>query len=228
MMRTIRWAVVAVLLAAGTARAADAKYSVKTVKTPLPKELKEAIAKQLSDQAVQLLDDKGKVLAEVWLRNEVPAKATPAQVKKGLTYRQIEETTLLGAIRFAQPGSDYRKQKIKAGSYTLRLGFQPMDGDHMGTAPYPEFCLLVPASMDDQAGPLKNAKELQELSTKATDTSHPGILLLFPNSKPAATPRVVNKGNGHWMVDLKETAAAGGEKGSLGVGLVLIGHTSAE
>ena len=25
---------------------------------------------------------------------------------------------------------------------------QPMDGDHMGTAPYNEFCLLIPADKD--------------------------------------------------------------------------------
>jgi len=228
MRRTIRWAVTAALLAAGTAWAAEGNYSAKTVKTPVPKEIQEDIAKQLSDQAVQLLDGKGTLLAEVWLRKELPAQATPAQLKKGLTYRQIRETTLLGAIRFDQPGSDYRKQKIKPGVYTLRLGFQPRDGDHMGTAPYPDFCLVVRASDDKQAGPLKNAKQLQELSNQATETSHPGVFLLFPNRQPADTAKVIGKANGHWMISLKAPAAVGGEKGTLGLGLVLIGHTSAE
>src|SRR5205807_6737297 len=103
---------------------------------------KEPIAKLLTDRSIQLLDQKGTPLCELWFRKEVPAKATPEQIKNGLTYRELDETTLLGAIRIDQLMTDYRKQKIKPGVYTLRLGFQPMDGDHMGTAPYNELGLV--------------------------------------------------------------------------------------
>ena len=98
----------------------------------------------LSDKCVQLLDPKGELLVEVWFRKAWPAKATEAQIKNGLTYAEIPETTLVGALRVVKQWTDYRKQKIKPGVYTLRIAHQPMDGDHMGTAPYSDFCLTFP------------------------------------------------------------------------------------
>src|SRR5262249_36813905 len=125
--------------------------------------------------------------------------------------------------------TDYRKQKIKPGVYTLRLGFQPMDGDHMGTAPYNEFCLLVPAKMDEKPDVI-DPKELRELSAKAIGGSHPGVLLLFPNEKPEDKPRLLDEGSETWAIATKRPVAVDGKKSdaALGVALALIGHTSAE
>jgi hypothetical protein len=223
MLRFIRWTIVAVLAGATPSWAAD-KYAIKLETAPVPKELKESIGKLLGDRTVQLLDDKGNTLCEIWFRKELPSKATPAQVKNGLTYRELEETTIVGAVRLAQPMTDYRKQKIKTGVYTLRLGFQPMDGDHMGTAPYGEFCLLIPADADGKAE-VTTAKELQELSTKASGTSHPAVFLLFPNEKPEDAPKLTDKGKGAWVLFFKEPVLAGSEKASIGFGLTLIGHS---
>lgn len=213
------------LLIAGPLFGADAKYSIKTATTEVPKELKE-IGKLLSDQSVQLLDDKGDLLAEYWFRKELPAKATPAQIKNGLSYRELEETTVLGAVKLAKPMTDFRKQKVNAGLYTFRLGFQPMDGDHMGTAPHPEFALLVPANLDEHPEPLKNAKELQELSARAVagSSSHPCVFLLVPNTKPEDMAKLINKGGGLWVIGLKAPVVVGGQKTSLGVGLTVIGQ----
>jgi hypothetical protein len=227
MLRTVvaqPWTAVVVWLVVGLPTWAADAYTVKTEMTPVPKELKEPVAKLLSDQAIQFLDGKGSLLCELWLRKELPAKATPAQIQNGLTYRELEETTLVGALRLVQPMTDYRKQKIKAGVYTLRLGFQPMDGDHMGTAPYPEFCLLSPADADEKPDPM-GPKDLQELSAKASGGSHPAVLLLYPNTKPADAPKLVDKGNNTWVLNWKEPVVVGKEKASLGMGLTLIGHT---
>jgi hypothetical protein len=222
----MRVAFFALLFIAGPATAAE--YSIKETTAPPPKELQEAIAKTLADKSIQLLNDKG-VLCEVWFCKEVPSKATPAQVSNGLTYRELEETTLVGAIRYDQRATDYRKQEIKPGVYTLRLGFQPMDGDHMGTAPYPEFCLLVPANLDSKPDTM-DPKELRELSAKAIGGSHPGVLLLFPNEKPEETPKLVSKGNNTWVLSLKEPVNVDGKRtsGGLGVALTLVGQTTAD
>src|SRR5207247_1563992 len=171
-----------------------------------------------------LLDAKGEAVAELWLRKEIPAKAA-TDAKKGLTYRDLDETTLLGAVRFVQPWSDYRKQKIKPGVYTLRLGFQPMDGDHMGTAPYPEFCLLLSAKTDVKPDPMET-KRMQEMSAKSIGVSHPGVCLLFPNEKPADKPSLMEKENNHWVAMLKEPVSLDGQKAqaALGIGLTLGGH----
>jgi hypothetical protein len=227
MLRTVRVIGPAFLLfAASPAWGADGKYSIKTTTAPAPKELKPAIGKLLSDQAIQVLDDKGKPVEEIWLRKDVPVKATPQQLKNGLTYREVEETTLLGVVRFNQQATDYRRQRIKPGVYTLRLAYQPMDGDHMGTAPYNEFCLAVPARRDEDPKPLGDPKELHEKSTRATGTSHPGVFLLFPNPKPQDKPELLDKGNGHWVLFAKEEADAGGKKAPLGIALVVVGHAA--
>src|SRR5438132_7189075 len=215
----------ALVWTAAVARADDAgKYTIKELSSPPPKELREPIRKLLNEKAIQLLTDKGSVLCDVWLRKELPAKATPEQVKNGLTYRELEESTVFGAIRYEQEGTDYRKQKIKPGVYTLRLGFQPMDGDHMGTAPYPEFCLLSPAAEDKKPDPM-DPKALHDLSAKASMATHPAVMLLMPNDQPKDKPELAAKEMDTWVVYLKADTAA---KAPLGLSLTLIGHSTAE
>jgi hypothetical protein len=226
MTRSIFWLAFAILVTAQASLAADGKYSIRSSTTVPPKELSEPIAKLLGQETVQFLNAKGDVLAEVWLRKEVPAK-TGTDTKKGVGYRDLDETTLLGAIRFSQPFSDYRKQKIKPGVYTLRLGFQPMNGDHMGTAPFPEFCLLSPATEDKKPDTM-DPKELYELSAKSPMASHPGIMLLFPNDKPQDKPGLAPQEMDTWVLNMKADVSSGGSKAPLGLGLTLIGHSTAE
>jgi hypothetical protein len=207
-------------------RAADDSYSLKTMdKSPAPKELQEPIRKLLAERSVQLVNAKGDLLAEIWLRKDVPAKATDAQVKNGLTYREVPETTLFGAIRFPNGITDYRKQKIPAGVYTLRLANQPQDGDHMGTAPFSEFLLLSPAAEDKKPDTME-PKALQELSGKTTG-GHPGVLLLFPGKGAAAQPKLEKKEENHWIVLFLLEVKIGDKKAELPVGLTLVGASSA-
>lgn len=213
-----------VLLCALSAQAAP-KYVVKTVDgVEPPKEVQEPVRKLLNNQCVQLLDAKGALMAELWFCKEVSAKATEAQVKNGLTYREVPVSTILAVMRVPKPIFDYRKQKIKEGVYTLRLGIQPQDGDHMGTAPYNEFCLVCPAR-DDKKPDLLEAKPLQELSAKSTD-SHPGVLVLFPGTGAEATAKLVDKGEGHWVLLAQIDVVAGKIKAKLNLGITLIGTSA--
>jgi hypothetical protein len=211
-------------LAVAPAGSAEAQYTLKTVNEAPPKELKEPIRQLLRDQKIQVQDDKGGVLCDLWLRKELAAKANPQQVKTGLTYRELEETTVLGAVRFPKGASDYRKQKVAPGVYTLRLGIQPSDGDHMGTAPYKEFCLVSPADQDVKPGVME-AKALQEMSATSVPggSGHPAVFLLFPNEKPAGAPALVKKEGNHWVVNATEDVTAGGQKAALGIGLTVVG-----
>ncbi len=225
MRQTSRWLAAALVLA--TAGSAPAQYSVKVVdKAEPPEGLQEPVRKLLGPQSVQFLDKDGVLLAELWFRKEVPAKATPAQVKNGLTYREVEETTLIGAVHVVKALTDYRKQNIKPGTYTLRLGFQPQDGDHMGTAPAPEFCLLVPAA-DDKEPKAVTAKELQEKSTKASGTSHPAVFLLFPTKGKADKPALAKQEGDHWVLSWKQDVSANGEKTTMTFSLTLVGISPA-
>src|SRR5262245_247192 len=165
---------VGVLLALAAPGWSAPSYSVKAVAgVAPPKEVQEPIRKLLKDESVQLLDGKGNLLAELWFRKEMPVKATEAQVKNGLTYREVPSSTVFGVMRVPKALFDYRKQKVKEGVYTLRLALQPMDGDHMGTAPYNDFCLASPAG-EDKKPDLLEVKSLHELSAKTTD-AHPSV-----------------------------------------------------
>jgi hypothetical protein len=213
-------------LCLGPARAAD-EFTIKEAKADPPKEVNEAVRKALDERSVQLLDGGGNALCQVWFRKEVPAKATAEQVKNGLTFREVPETTLLAVLRVEKPMRDYRKQPIKEGVYTLRLSYQPMDGDHMGTAPNNEFCLLVPAADDKSPEPVK-PKALHEMSTQASGSTHPAIFLLFPlNAKPDAAPKLSKDPNDHWILARPVEFKAGELKATLGLLLTLVGTSSA-
>jgi len=225
MKHALRWGFLVLAFTCDLASAQESKYRVKSATTEPPKELSEALRKLLDSNSVQFQDAQGTLIAELWFRKEVPADATPEQVKNGLGYRDLKETIVLGAARFDKAWSDYRQQPLKPGVYTLRLGFQPMDGDHMGTAPNPDFLLVVAAKVDKNADTVE-PKTLEKMSIKTTGTSHPGVLLLFPNNKPGAGPELVAKENDHLVLNTKVEISVGGKKAGsgLGIGLTLVGH----
>jgi hypothetical protein len=211
------------LLAAATAAHAQAKYAIKEAKADPPKELAAAVAGLLDNNAVQLLDGKGNLICEVWFRKEVPVKATAEQVKNGITLRDIPETTVMGALQVHKQMTDYRKQKIKPGVYTLRLGYQPADGDHMGTAPNNEFCLAVLAR-DDKTADLMKPKALQQASAKAISGSHPVVLLLFPpKAKAPDKPQLESDDMNDWIVTRGVEVKSGETKAKIGLMLTLVG-----
>src|SRR5262249_12363102 len=114
--------------------------------------------------------------------------------------------------------------KIPTGVYTLRLGNQPQDGDHLDTAPHTEFAVLSPAAADKGVATME-VKALHEASIKITGT-HPAVLLLFPGRDAGADPRLVEKGEGHWAVLLNLPITAGELKTTIGIALTLIGKAA--
>jgi hypothetical protein len=200
-------------------------YKLQTAERAVPKDLGAAIQKLLSPLAVVLTNAQGQEVAEFWHRKEIPAAASDAQVKAGLNYRAIKESEVIGAVRFKQDWSDYRKQKIKAGVYTMRLGYQPLDGDHAGSSQYTEFVLLLKAG-DDAEPKLLGMEEFYEKSMAAAGTTHPAVLMLFPNPQPAAEPKLADKGNNHLVLNTRQTLSiAPGKSAPLGFGLTVVGSS---
>jgi hypothetical protein len=205
------------------------KFTVKQAESPPPKELPEAIRKVLAGDSVSFVDGSGKTVAELWLRSAIPTDATPEQIKNGITYRELKQSEVLGAIRFERDWSDYRKQKIKAGVYTMRLAFQPADGKHgADVSEFQEFAVLLSPKLDPSPD-LMEAKKLQEASADSIDSAHPGVLMLVP-TRPGKTAEAVARPKEHWMVTMKAPLAAGGKTTGayVGIGLNLVGHSPAE
>lgn len=221
-MRYIMTSLTAFLILAAPAQVEGA-YTVKREKSALPKELAAGFAKLLDDQALVVQTEQGSTVATIWLCKTLPSKAAPEQVKTGLTYRELQQSTLVGVVQFPQAWTDYRNQRIGAGAYTMRYALQPEDGDHQGTAPYSEFCLLTPIAKDEKPGVL-DVKELHELSSHAPGGTHPGVMLLFPNPKPANDPKIESKPDAIQVLFIKMTVEAGSQKAPLGFGFVVAGH----
>jgi hypothetical protein len=207
--------------APGSPAPADAPYSIKAVDAAPPTELAAPIRALLPDRCIQFFAGGDKPLAEVWFRKEAPGDAVDVQIMNGLTYREIPETTLLGSLRIVGDFTDYRRQKIVPGVYTLRLAFQPVTDDHQGTTPYPEFLLASPAAEDLKPDPMEH-KELEKLSGKTTG-KHPAVLLLFPGKNTSDEPKLVEKGGCCWVLMVKQDVRVGDKTTVMGLGLTLAG-----
>jgi hypothetical protein len=206
------------------------KFSIKTTTTPVPKEIGVAIQNLLVDSSVQLLDATGKPICDVWFRKDLPAEATPEQLKTGVTFREVKQTEILAAIQFHRDWTDYRKQKIKAGVYTMRLGYQPADGKHTAdVSDFQEFVLVIGAKADTKPF-LMEAKALIDRSGDSLDLAHPGVFMLWPNPKPGKAPTIDARPKEHWVVNGRANLVVDGKATDkhIGIGLTLVGHTPAE
>ncbi len=209
------------VFACSTLCAAEPKLSAKVEKVAVPDALAEPIRKLFDEQALVVRDGDTEVMT-VWFRTEIPAKANEEQVKNGLTYREIPEGTLVGAIRFPAKFTDFRKQEIAAGVYTLRFAVQPDIGDHTGTAPHPDFCLMCPAKEDKSAEVIEK-KKLIEVSSLVNEGRHPAVLLMWPNDGKDAGVKVVSKGDGVHVATVKRAVVAGELKTTLGFAITVAG-----
>jgi len=187
-----------------------------------PESVAEPIRKLLAPDALVVSVENGDVVMKVWFRTEIPVKASAEQIKNGLTYREIPEGELVGVIQFPAKFTDYRRQEIAAGVYTLRFAVQPDIGDHTGTAPHPDFCLMCAAEKDKIADRIEK-KKLIELSSEVNEGKHPAVLLMFPNATKDAALKVVGKGDGVWVVNLRRAVASEDEKSTLGFGITVAG-----
>ncbi len=200
---------------------AEPKFAAKIEKNELPAKLAEPVRKLLDEQAL-VVRNGDDVVMRVWFRSAIPVKASDEQIKNGLTYREIPEGTLVGAIEFPAKFTDYRKQELPAGVYTLRFAVQPDIGDHTGTTPHPEFCLICPAAEDKSEEEIE-IKKLIELSSMVNEGRHPAVLLLWPNNAKDDGVKILDKGNGVSVATIKRPVIAGDAKTTLGFAITVAG-----
>ncbi len=188
--------------------AAAQSYKAETSSSPAPQELAAAVRETLASDAIRVVGPNGP-LCEIWLRKLVPGKAEAA-TQLGIAYPQLEEGTLVGTIRFLAEAKDYRRQAIKPGTYTLRYARHPVDGNHMGVAPYRDFLLLAPAAADASIAPLAMT-DLLNLSRKASGTGHPSVWSLIPAEGASGTaPSLTHaEDEDRWVLSFRVQMQAG-------------------
>jgi hypothetical protein len=184
------------------------------------------VKEALAPQGFRILDGQGKPFADLWLRKAVPASGVPAGVQGAVLYPVLAEGELLGAVRLATEGHDYRDQAIAPGLYTLRYGLQPVNGDHLGVSTHRDYALLVPAAKDTSLEPLAR-KTLETRSADAAGSNHPAVLLMLaPPSDAAKLPTVAHDEEKNlWGLVLPLSLAVPGQNGAtpLPIQIVVVG-----
>lgn len=184
------------LLASLAAATAFAQYKLEAAGAP-PSEVAPAIREALQKEGLRIVAANGKVFCEIWLRAKAPLGAKTAE--QNVSFTQIQPGSLLGVLRFPAQGADRRGQVIKAGVYTLRLAFYPLDGAHQGVAPLRDFLKIIPAGIDADLNATPTYDELVKMSTQASGTSHPAILSAWRPDAPQPKPSLVKEGE-DWVL----------------------------
>jgi hypothetical protein len=219
----LSWAALLLGAAAVNAATPAAGYRVAELKEPAPEPLAAELRAALGKSGYRVTDESGKVVCDVWLRSDLPI-LEQFQEQLELKY-PIAPGTLLGAIRYPAATSDYRKQSIKPGVYTLRYGHQPQDGNHIGTAVYRDFAVVLPAS-EDKSPDLLSAEKAMDLSKKTSGTTHPAILSLLP-AQPGReqVPTMARDEAFEFEILVVKTSGKQGAKTrDLQIELVVVGH----
>ncbi len=155
-----------------------------------PADLSSEVAAQINPQGFRVSAG-DKVTCDLWLVKE--AKLKPKFKPTQQVKYPFMPGELVGAVRFpeVQDVNDFRGQKIAAGTYTLRYGQQPNDGNHLGTSEIRDFLLACPPKVDQTPARVEMVKELFKLSAEAAGTAHPAIFLLSPPREEPKAPAVV-------------------------------------
>ena len=166
-------------------------------------QVSEAIRSAIQSQGVRVNGPDGKPVAEFWGRL-MPFSGEPV-VEFGVRFDTIPEGAFLGVARFPEKGSDFRRQTVPPGLYTMRYGLHPEDGNHMGVAASRDFALLTPIAEDPEPSKNLGFDELVAMTLRVGNP-HPTILRVeIPEGKQA--PHLWENEYEHWVLDLE----AGGE-----------------
>jgi hypothetical protein len=185
---------------AANVHAAD--HRVERLDEPAPAdEISADIASTLAPTGARVIRGTNTTFCDIWL------------CKQWATQEEFEPTSallypftpgqLMGVVRFARKGSDYRDQDIESGVYTLRYAQQPVDGSHVGTSLTRDFLLLLRAESDESADVLDYGA-LAKQSAEAAGSSHPALLSMQrvdEGAKPLSMRH--NEEHDWWIVGLE-------------------------
>jgi hypothetical protein len=180
----------------------------------------------LQSKAIKVVSN-DQTMLELWPRQELPLKSKPSSTD---SLAAIPETTLVAVISIQRAGlQDYKGNDIPSGTYTARFGLQPQDGDHLGTADFSTFLVLIPAESDKELGGIDKFKPMVKASGKVTPSGHPAILSLRPAAAAGALPQVTEPAPEHQAIRLKLQGKVAGSNDSADIVFDLVfqgkGHT---
>lgn len=189
------------------------EYRVEPFKdVPPPDALSAEVAAALSGSGFKVMQGENRAVCEIWIAKawDVNPDFTPSAT----VLYPLKPGSLVGAMRFARKGADFRGQEIASGVYTLRYGNQPVDGNHVGTFDTRDFLLMLPASGDTSPATIAEM-DLFKASAESAGSTHPAIMPLVKPDEAGALPALRHLEEQEWW-----TARFGGA-GALGKKVVL-------
>lgn len=202
------------------------KLKVEVLKEEAPEEVAGPLRDVLAPEGIRVSREDGKPWIDLWLRKAIPATEEPAGPKGTILYPFLQPGEYLGAVRLHGSEYDYRDQEILSGTYTIRYGLQPVNGDHLGVSPYRDYFLLLPTE-DDQQLVVKGEEDLNLESSFAAGSNHPAVFMLLPapeavTSKPSILIDEANQRTG-LVIDLPIQPAGKEKTASVTTQLIIIG-----
>ncbi len=200
-----RWLAAAVVLplVCLTAKAEESAVTLIATSAESPKEIAEPIRAVLQKSVLRLTDKDGPIL-EFWFRQALPLSQAPVPGRFVFEFETMPEGALIGVVRVHKERRDFRDEEIPAGVYTLRLGLQPEDGDHLGTSPTRYFAVLSPSKLDRKLKGISGHDHLVRISSKVNAAGHPSTLNLQPvRNKEGQFPRLAEHHQDHKLVYLQ-------------------------
>jgi hypothetical protein len=193
-----------------------APVSAQIAATPgdraVPDEVATELRGRLSSPAIRVVA--GEATLDFWF-----VRALPIEGAGPPDWSRVAEGALVGAVRISGAFKEIRGKTVKPGVYTLRLGLQPQNGDHLGVSPNREYFLLSPAAVDTAPAPL-GFDGTVAISKQTIGTSHPAALSLDPPVTDAKLLAPVTNDFEHRGLVLEVPTSAGMP---LRFGLILIG-----
>lgn len=194
----------------------------------IPADVPDAFKALLLENGLRVTTQKGdeaKPLYDLWFVKELPIG--DADDKSAIQFGQIPVTSFVGVLKSYDRGSDYRDNAIPAGTWVLRYGLQPQDGNHLGTAPSRDFLVLTNFEHDPDPAPLASMKALEELAMSASPSDHPTVLyLLRPEVEAKDGPQFYkHTERDEWIADvvIKGRAKDAKDTTDVRLGIVLVG-----
>ncbi len=178
------------------------EFSLKTGNLPPPAPVAELIRATLSPKSIQLLDG-DKPILQIWFRQELALKAKPSSPASSV--ENLAEASLVAALSVEGSGlKDYKDNDIPKGVFTARFAMQPQDGDHLGTAEFNTFLVLVAAENDKTLDTFTKFTPLVKASGKLTSSGHPVVISLRPiSSTDGKYPSLTEPAAEHKAIRLK-------------------------
>lgn len=189
---------------------------LEPVAPPKDSSVAQSVWQALSPNGYRVLLPDGSTVCDIWLRQSLPG--TNKKETEGVLFPEIGESTLVGVISFPKATTDFRGDPVPAGFYTLRYALIPNDGNHLGVSQNRDFLLLVPAGSDSDPGAQYKFQELVRLSSKTSNTKHPGPLSMV--QADTVIPGVADDDQGHTILSVKVPLSSGDE---LPIGLIVKG-----